>query len=98
MSEIYKSEIEWRSDVGQAPKNRRVFLIATPMVSNEANVAPEIVVGHWHGQRGAWVIADTAGESRRDPRIELKPMFWAELGTLPFGIILRRLDLRDFNG
>lgn len=54
-----------------------------------------MVIGTVSAER---VIADTAGESRRDPRIELKPMFWAELGTLPFGIILRRLDLRDFNG
>jgi hypothetical protein len=97
MSKSYKSEIEWRSDISGAPRNRRILMIATSVVPNQIK-EPEIFVAHWHGGSQGWVIADTVGEPRRQPRLDLNCLYWAELGELPPGIVLRRLDLRDFNG
>jgi len=32
MSTLLRSEIEWRSDISSAPKNRRILIIGTPMI------------------------------------------------------------------
>ena len=96
MVEIFKSEIEWRSDVRDIPRNRRVLMIAIPVTPDQPDAEPEIVVAHWHPGSLSWVAAGSAGDRRRVSRIQLKPIYWADL-ALPAGLTLRRLDLRDLN-
>jgi hypothetical protein len=46
MTTAFNSEIEWRSDIDAAPKDRRILMIVNPIVNGHADVQPEIVVGH----------------------------------------------------
>jgi uncharacterized protein YceK len=100
MTTVFKSEIEWRSDIDAAPKDRRILMIVTPIVNGHADVQPEIVVGHSYDVPQNWVIADTFGEPRKNAaRLKLIPRFWAELGTLlPRDVNLRPLGVGDFKG
>jgi hypothetical protein len=98
MATIFASEIEWRSDISAAPKDQRILMIATPIVPGHVDLEPEIVVAHWYVGSERWVIADTFGEPRKDPRLELIPRYWAHFGKLPPDIKLRPLGIGDFKG
>jgi hypothetical protein len=92
------SKIVWRDDIANAPKDKRLLMIATPIVPSHDGTMPEIIVAHWYLGTEQWVVADTFGESRRGARLELNPIYWAELCELPAGVTLRRLDDADFKG
>jgi len=96
MSDRFKTEIEWRSDISAAPKDRRILMIAIPIVPSQAGGLPDLVVSHWYEGTERWVTANVEGESR--PRLELRPMYWAEFRELPPGVKLRPLTFADFKG
>jgi hypothetical protein len=98
MTTVFKSEIEWRSDIAAAPRDKRILMIATSMVPNEINDMPDLVVVHWYEGTEQWVAADVYGEPRPGARLALKPIYWAELGNLPPGTLLRELTIEDFRG
>src|SRR5260221_1333478 len=95
---MLKPEIEWRSDIASAPRDRRILRIATWMVPNEVNDMPDVVVAHWYEGTERWVAADVYGEPRSSARLALKPMYWADLSDLLPEISLRPLTIEDFRG
>jgi hypothetical protein len=92
------SEIVCRKDIANAPRCERVLMIATPIVPSHDGTMPEIVAAHWYVGTEQWVIADTFGESRRGARLELNPIYWADVCELPAGVNLRPLSDEDFKG
>src|SRR5260370_42024059 len=90
------SKVFWRKDIANAPRGQRVLMIVTPIVPSHVGNLPEMVVAHWHVETECWVIANVFGESRRGARLELSPIYWAELCELPAGTTLRPLDDGDF--
>jgi len=92
------SKIVWRDDIANAPKDQRVLMIATPVVPGYVDTLPEMVVAHWYEGNEQWVIANVFGEGRSGARLELIPIYWANLCELPADITLRRLDDADFKG
>src|SRR6266403_2263127 len=58
---MFKTEIEWRSDIASAPRDRRILMIATSMVPND--LYPEGVCRPKHGRHRVnpqWqLLADT---------------------------------------
>ena len=98
MTTVFKSEIEWRSDVAAAPRDKPILMIATSMVPNQANDTPDMVVAHWYYGSEWWVAANVYGDPRPGARLPLKPIYWAELGNLPPGVSLRGLMIEDFRG
>ena len=55
------SEIVWREDIANAPKDRRLLMIATPVVPGHVDTLPEMVVAHWYEGSEQWVIANVFG-------------------------------------
>jgi hypothetical protein len=94
----FKTVIEWRSDIAAAPRDKRILMIATSIVPNEAGNLPDIVVAHWYVGTERWVVANVYGETRSGARLALKPIYWAELNDLPPAVGLRALRIEDFRG
>jgi hypothetical protein len=82
------SKIVWRDDIANALKDQRLLMIATPVVPGHVDTLPEMIVAHWY----------EGNEGRSGARLELIPIYWADLCELPSGVTLLRLDDADFKG
>jgi len=76
-----------------APKNRRLLLIAQPTNTTTdvlAMTTCDVVVGHWDKYRAGFVPVDVPNvPAGVDP--VLKVLYWSELPKLPAGISLRQI-------
>jgi hypothetical protein len=88
--------IKWTRGTENAPKDRRLLLIAAP-IDRDQSAGAEAVVGHWHEAREEFVVADPPHPFGRC-RPELKVEWWAELPTLPEAVNLRTLSEDDLWG
>jgi hypothetical protein len=88
------TKIDWNKHVGNAPKDRRLLLIGKP---SDSLGAPDIVVGHWHEAREAFVAVEIPSE-RQGVRPEIIVSCWAEIPDLPVGVELRVLGREDMKG
>ncbi len=89
------SEIVWRKDVAKAPKDRRILMVARPMVPNTIEQDADVFIAIWHREE-VWVSTEPVGTIRKLPRVPLDPIFWSELFELPAEIELRELSASDF--
>jgi hypothetical protein len=95
---VFKSEIEWRSDVVYAPRDRRILVIAPGTHGNHIDPRLEMQVAHWHEGKEFWVQARLPSDVRDGAPPEIKPIYWSELGDLPADVSLRPLTADDFKG
>ena len=56
--EAIMGKIVWRKDIANAPKDRRVLMIAMALPLNHIEERPDIVVAHWHEQNEHWVAIE----------------------------------------
>jgi hypothetical protein len=91
------SKILWRKDLANAPKDKRVLMIARAIVPNTVEREADVFIAIWHSEE-VWVSVEPVGTSRRVPRVPLDPIYWAELFEIPKEIELRELGPGDFSG
>jgi hypothetical protein len=85
---------DWQQ--GEPPKDRRLLLLVTPQGIPAANLEPDIVVGHWHGNDGFVPVEIPYARGPTRPTLNVK--WWAEIPNPPLGVKLRTLTVEDWKG
>jgi hypothetical protein len=77
------------------PKGSAPAIDLRPKGMPNADLLPDIVIGHWYDGTEEFVPARVPFDEQLHPRSALRVLWWAEMPDLPPDIKLRKLALED---